>query len=48
MSSGLPVRATYALLAACPAVYAISLVLIGWVERRDPLLRGPTEVAPAE
>ena len=34
LNSGVPVKMTYALLAACPAVYAACVIAIGLIERR--------------
>jgi len=33
LASGVPVKATYALLAACPAAYAVAILAIGLIER---------------
>ena len=51
LAAGLKGRPIYALLAVCPAVYAVCLILIGWVERRDPGFEasmGAAEVPAAE
>ncbi len=46
LASGLPVRTSYALLAACPLVYGVAVLTIGFIERRSGD-HAPIDAAPA-
>jgi AAHS family 4-hydroxybenzoate transporter-like MFS transporter len=46
LSTGLPVKTTYALLAVCPAVFGVCILTIGLIERRRRLA-GPGQGADA-
>ncbi len=50
LASGLPVRATYALLAICPAIYGACVLTIGLIERRGRIVQAqaPSRATAAE
>ena len=46
LSTALPVKNTYALLAICPAIYGACVLAIGLVERRDRMHAIQTQDSP--
>jgi AAHS family 4-hydroxybenzoate transporter-like MFS transporter len=46
LSTALPVKNTYALLAVCPAIYGACVLTIGLIERRDRIHANQAEASP--